>query len=96
MRMNLIKLMMICMAGISFFAVTGCGKQLPEFPEIGKCTFSWKYRKFRCTNTKTHESKNIPLDDPTMEGAQAVNLKDYEKSEAWVDDVERIAQEHCK
>lgn len=95
MKTILIRLMISFTVVISFFGVTGCGKQLPEFPQINQCSYSWKYKKFRCTDTKTHVSKNVALDDPSMEGAQAMSLRDFDKSEAWVNRVADMAKERC-
>lgn len=68
---------------------------LPPFPEVEQCGYSKKFNKFRCVDTETRKARNVRLDDPSMEGAQCLNLKDYQASEAWVSTVKDIAEKNC-
>ena len=76
--------------------IMGCGKQLPEFPEVWQCAHSEKFNKFRCVNTRTKKAINVRRDDPIMEGAQCLSVEDYKSSEAWVAAVKEIAESQCR
>jgi len=76
--------------------LVGCGKDVPEFPEVAQCAYSIKFDKWRCKNTKTGEAFNLRRDDPKMEGAQALSASDYVKSERWIDVVIAIARKRCQ
>ncbi len=75
--------------------LSGCAS-LPPAPEIEQDGYSWRFRKFRACDTVTHACRDIPLDDPDMEGAQCLSAEDYKKSADWVSSVEQIAKERCR
>jgi len=77
-------------------SLCGCGKELPEFPEVYQCQVNGSPRAFYCVNVKTKERVKLAIDDPSMKGAQCLSADDYKASERWVADVKQIAQEHCK
>lgn len=74
--------------------LSGCGS-LPPFPEVNQCGYSVKYNKFRCCNTETKKCVNVRREDSRMEAAQCLSGPDYKKSEAWVQSVIDIANQHC-
>jgi hypothetical protein len=69
---------------------------LPDFPEVWQCQINGNPRAFYCVNTETKKQMKLPIDDPSMKGAQCLSADDYKKSEAWVDAVINIAQIRCK
>lgn len=81
-------------------SLLGCGNPLPVWappvPEIHKCTYSWKFKKFRCTNNKTKVREDRALDGAEMEGAQCLSLPDFNKGERWVDDFAKEARRRTK
>jgi hypothetical protein len=91
MKMNLIRVKMILLA----ISLASC-ESLPAFPEIEQSGYSYKYKKFRACDTTTHKCRDIPLSDPSMEGAQCLSPEAYKKSEAWIQSVIDIANTHCR
>lgn len=80
---------------IILVSLSGCGKQLPEFPEVWRCTYSWRFQKFRCKNSKTNATENRRLDDSRMEGAEGTPHDDALEIQGWIDDVIAIARQRC-
>lgn len=76
--------------------LSGCGGQLPRFPEIYQCAFSATQNAFFCVNTKTEARVKIPASDARMRGAQCMSLADYRKSEQWVGEVKKLAETRCR
>ncbi len=83
------------MWSIILLELIGCSS-LPPFPEVMQSGYSYKYKKFRACNTDTHVCYNIPIDDPSMEGAQCLNAPDYKSVSQWVSVVKEIADKKCR
>ena len=83
---------------LSFLILTGCGSQVPDFPEVVQYGVHADVARpgFYGVNNKTGERVYKALDDPSMNGAQCLDLKDYSSSESWVQSVKEIAQKRCK
>lgn len=79
---------------LTFLSLSAC-QSLPPFPEVHQCAYSVKFNKFRCCDTQTKECLNLKRDDASMEAAQCLSADDYKKSEAWVQSVIDIANQHC-
>lgn len=87
-----------CMIILS--AASGCGNDFPSFfpkpPEVWKCTYSWRFQKFRCKNSVTSAVENRRLDDSRMEAAEALPQDDYLEGEDWLDEVAKTARQRCR
>jgi len=86
---------------ISFTAIltSGCGhlpSWAPQPPVVNRCSYTFKFKKFRCTNSATNVVTEYALNDPTMEGAQALSLPDYNAGQKWLDDFLAKSREHCE
>lgn len=79
-----------------YLSLIGCAPELPPFPELNQCAYSVKFNKWRCVNSVTHAAENRTRDDVRMEGAQALSVEDYKKSEAWVQEIHDLAQKRCQ
>ncbi len=93
--MNLQKLRRILLT-ISLVSVASCGTMVPAFPEVWQCGHSQKFGKFVCYNSKTGKRMDRSLTSPYMEGSQCLSPDDYQKSEAWVEEVIEIAKSKCR
>lgn len=69
---------------------------LPDHPAVWQCGYTVKFNKFRCVNVKTKQAINLKRDDPRMEGAQCLSVNDYERMEAWLQQVKEIAERRCE
>lgn len=79
-------------------SLTACGHLptwVPKPPVIDRCTYSIKFKKWRCTNSATNVSEDRALNDPRMENAQAVSLDDYNKGQAWWDSFRNEIRNRC-
>lgn len=76
--------------------LSSCGSIIPAFPEVWQCAVDGTPRAFYCVNSRTGARKKLPIDSPQMKGAQALSLKDYKRSEQWLSDVKKIAEERCQ
>lgn len=90
--MNLTRLKIaLCLICLSLSAC----QSLPPFPEVMQCAYSVKFNKFRCCDTETKKCVNVSRDSKDMEAAQCLMADDFKKSEAWVQSVIDIANQHC-
>lgn len=76
--------------------LSSCGSVLPAFPEVWQCAVDGSPRAFYCVNSRTGARRKLPIDSPQMKGAQALSLRDYRRSEEWVSQVKKIAEERCQ
>lgn len=81
---------------ISLAACAHLPSWAPQEPTVEKCSYSWKFQKFRCTNSETKKAFNRSLDNPKMEGAQALSIDDYNKGQAWLDELLSRARTYCQ
>lgn len=85
-----------CMAIVT--SLLGCGSMptwAPKPPVVGHCSYTWKFKKFRCSNSETKAVTEFKLDAPVMEGAQALSLDDYNAGQKWMDDFIAEARNRC-
>lgn len=78
-------------------SVCACGS-LPPFPEVTQYSVHADVPRpgFYGINNRTNARVYRRFDDPKMKGAQVLDANDYRKSESWIDEIERIAQERCQ
>lgn len=81
---------------ITFLSLSGCGKQVPDFPEVDRCTYSWRFQKWRCKNSRTGKVENRALNDPRMENAEGTTQADALEIQTWIDNVIEIAKARCR
>ncbi len=92
-KQKIIYFLLLCCLG---FAVVGCGS-LPQPPEVYLCAYSYKFEKFICASNKDDKvTKELKLDDPSMEGAQAMSLEDFKLFVDYVGVLKRLAEQRCK
>lgn len=80
---------------ITCLSLSGCAS-LPPFPEIYQCAWNGTPRAFYCVNTQTKARIKIEAQDPSMKAAQCVSADDFKKVQAWVSQVEQVANEKCR
>ncbi len=76
--------------------LTACGKQVPNPPEVERCTYSWKFQKWRCKNSKTGVTENRALNDPRMEFAEGTTQDDALEIQTWIDSIIVVAKKRCR
>ncbi len=93
--MTSIKLLIVCT--LINLSLGGCAlpSWVPEAPEVNRCTYSLRFQKWRCKDSKTGAVEDRRLDDPRMENAEAISKKDSLKMSKWLDDVLKLANSHC-
>jgi hypothetical protein len=69
---------------------------VPEFPEVDRCTFSWRFQKWRCKNSRTDKVENRALSDARMENAEGTTQADALEIQTWIDTVITIAKKRCR
>jgi hypothetical protein len=76
--------------------VPGCDKwpwdEIPAPPGVFQCVVR---DRFYCVHTETKERRIYALDDPQMQGAQALSAEDFKASQTWITKVLAIARERC-
>jgi hypothetical protein len=86
----------LLLLSLSVSLLASCGSVIPAYPPVFQCTWKIKFQKFFCVNTDTKERLAISGSDSRMDGAQALSARDYKKSEVWVSNVKKIAEERCQ
>ena len=79
----------------TLLALSGCGR-VPDPPAVWQCGYSIKFNKFRCVNIQTKEAVNLSRDDRRMEAAQCLSADDFKKSQDYVSELTRLAEQRCK
>lgn len=69
---------------IAFLALSSC-QSIPKPPVVEQMGYSVRFKKFRACNSETGVCRNIPRDDPSLEGAQALSPNDFKAMNAWID-----------
>lgn len=75
--------------------LSACGR-IPDPPAVWACGYSIKFNKFRCVNTETKKAVNVSRDDSQMEAAQCLSADDYKRSERYVSELLKLAEQRCK
>lgn len=71
---------------ISLGLSLGCST-IPQAPPFEQLGYSVKFHKFRGCRTDTHVCRDIAVDDPNLEGAQALSHADFTAVSDWVDEL---------
>lgn len=71
--------------------LNGC-QSIPKPPAVEQMGYSVKFKKFRACNSETNVCRNIPRDDPSLEGAQALLPNDFKAMNAWIDELINMLQ----
>ena len=91
----MLKSVLLIIVLISFvYLLTGCAK-LPSAPTIWQCAIDGSPRAFYCVNSKTKEQIKLPLEEPSMKGAQCMSLADFKSMAAWVETLKALADKKC-
>lgn len=76
-----------------FLSLTSC---LATAPVINHCGYSWEFQLWRCKDTGNNANYSLPLNDPTMEGAQALPINDqyhsFKRGSDYLDYLEKQAE----
>lgn len=84
--MNKTLLLIICLS------LSACGS-IPKPPDIELSAFSWRAKKFRGCKTESEACRDIPLSDPTMQGAQCLSPPDFKSYMSWIDELINLLQQ---
>lgn len=83
---------------LSLVIILSACSSLPPFPEVVQYGVHADINPpgFYGVNNKTKAHVYKTLDDPSMKGAQCLNVDDYKASEEWISAVKQEAERRCQ